>query len=162
MNGEANTEQTEQKVAGYCRVCGKTLHEGETHSTGGTIYCSEHVPASPPPPPPSPSAPLPGSPYAAPPGAMRGDSSPGLAFILGLIPGVGAIYNSQYAKGFIHVVIFGLLIAILESGVGPLTPLFGILLAVWVCYMAFEAFHTAKKKQRGETVEELVDQGRTE
>ena len=156
MNGEANTSEAnaEQKAAGYCRICGKALHEAETRAAGGTIYCAEHVPASPPPPPPSQATPLPGSPYAAP-SSAAGDSSPGLAFILGLIPGVGAIYNSQYVKGFVHVVIFGLLIAILDTGLGSLSALFGILLGVWVLYMAFEAFHTAKKKQRGEAVDEF-------
>ena len=34
-------------------------------------------------------------------------ASPGLAFLLGFIPGVGAIYNGQYVKGLIHVVVLG-------------------------------------------------------
>ncbi len=66
--------------------------------------------------------------------------SPGLAFLLGLIPGVGAIYNGQYAKGLIHVVILGLLISIMGSNAaGDLGPLFGMLIALWFPYMAFEA-----------------------
>ncbi len=97
MNGEANTSEAnteEQQVTGYCRVCGKVLHEEETRTAGGTIYCAEHVPQSAPPPPPSEAAPLPGSPYAAPPSAGDGPA-PGPAFILGLSPGVGGICNSQ-------------------------------------------------------------------
>jgi TM2 domain-containing membrane protein YozV len=82
--------------------------------------------------------------------------SPGLAFVLGLIPGVGAVYNGQYAKGVVHVVILGLLISITSSGAaGSLEALFGLLIAVWFFYMAFEAYHTAKKRQSGQPVDEF-------
>lgn len=101
------------------------------------------------------------SPYTdpAPPLPTAHTPHPGLAFILGFIPGVGAIYNGQYAKGLIHAVIFGLLVSITASGrpVGPLSlaPFFGILIAVWVFYMAFEAWHTARMRRHGVPVEEL-------
>ena len=36
--------------------------------------------------------------------------------MLGFIPGVGAIYNGQYAKGLVHVIIVGLMISILSNG----------------------------------------------
>ena len=42
-------------------------------------------------------------------------ASPGLAFLLGFIPGVGAIYNGQYVKGLIHVVVMGVLISIVSN-----------------------------------------------
>ena len=88
-------------------------------------------------------------------------ASPGLAFLLGLIPGVGAIYNGQYAKGLVHAIVFGLLVSIVSSdSAGMLAPLFGILIAVWIFYMAREAYHTANKRRLGERVEEfssLVD-----
>jgi TM2 domain-containing membrane protein YozV len=119
----------------------------------GTIMCEEHF-APPtgaePPPAYSPYT----SPYTAPPPGSA--PSPGLAFILGLIPGVGAIYNGQYAKGLIHVVILGTLISILNSGAaGGLEPLFGMLTALWFFYMPFEAYHTASKRLRGEPVDEF-------
>ena len=126
----------------------------------GTIVCEEHyVPQASPTPDPQPAyspytAPYAGAtPYTAPAGSAP---SPGLAFILGLIPGVGAIYNGQYAKGLIHVVILGTLISILSSGAaGGLEPLFGMLTALWVIYMPFEAYHTASKRLRGEPVDEF-------
>ena len=72
------------------------------------------------------------------------------------MPGVGAIYNGQYAKGLVHVVIFGMLVSILSSGsAGQWEPLFGIFLAAWVFYMAFEAYHTASKRQQGLAVDEF-------
>lgn len=97
------------------------------------------------------SAPLPGTPYAPNLGV-----SPGLAFLLGIIPGVGAIYNGQYAKGLIHVLILGILISIISSGAaGGLEPLFGIMISAWFFYMAFEAYHTAKRRQLGQPVDEF-------
>ena len=104
------------------------------------------------------------SPYTAPPSAPPPPPmytpnlgvSPGLAFLLGIIPGVGAIYNAQYAKGLVHVLILGILISIVSSGAaGGLEPLFGIMIAAWFFYMAFEAYHTAKRRQLGQPVDEF-------
>ena len=84
------------------------------------------------------------------------DASPGLAFVLGLIPGVGAIYNGQYAKGLVHVIIIGLTISILSNGAARgLEPLLSLLLAGFWFYMAFEAYHTARRRQLGQAVDEF-------
>ncbi len=142
----------------YCRACGKALCEGCRRMFDGTIYCEEHVPA----PAPAPASPPPGtgySPYTAPmpPPIPDVGASPGIAFLLGLIPGVGAIYNGQYVKGLVHVIILGILISIVNSGdaSGGLEPLFGMMIGVWVFYMAFEAYHTAKKRLAGQPVDEF-------
>jgi hypothetical protein len=83
-------------------------------------------------------------------------NSPAIAFILGFIPGVGAIYNGQYAKGLVHAVVFGLLVTAISShSLHGFEPLLGILIGVFVFYMAIEAFHTARKRQSGEMVEEF-------
>jgi hypothetical protein len=167
------------EVSAYCRSCGKALCTECRKDAAGTVYCADHAPAPEPPPaaagartPPPPFADSPynapppppgGTPYSTPPPggtpyvhAAPGTPSPALAFILGFIPGVGAIYNGQYAKGLVHAVVFGLLITIISSGhVGNFEPLFGIFLAIWVFYMAFEAHHTAAKRRSGESVDEL-------
>jgi len=166
----------EAPAIGYCRECGKPLCEACRREAGGTLYCEEHSPVVTPPPVPPPAAspytaPYTGpdpSPYQAPeatpytapqPRPVIADPgvSPGLAFLLGFIPGVGAIYNGQYVKGLIHVVIMGLLISITsnEEMSGNLQPLFGMMIAAWIFYMAFEAYHTAKKRQLGEPVDEF-------
>lgn len=73
-------------------------------------------------------------------------SSPGAAFGLGLIPGVGAIYNGEYLKAFVHVLIFGFLISLSSSSnVGSFEPLFGLLTTAFYCYMPLEAYHTARR-----------------
>jgi len=140
----------------YCRACGKALCESCRRTADGTVYCAEHAPA-----PAAAASADPGqSPYTAPLPPLpisEAGASPGLAFLLGLIPGVGAIYNGQYVKGLIHVVILGILISIVSSGETPgdLEPLFGMMIAVWVFYMAFEAYHTAKKRLLGLPVDEF-------
>jgi hypothetical protein len=98
------------------------------------------------------------SPYTAPPPApgVAMHASPALAFLLGFIPGVGAIYNGQYAKGLVHAVTFGLLITAISShSLHGFEPLLGILIAVFVFYMAIEAYHTARKRANGEPIEEF-------
>jgi len=69
---------------------------------------------------------------------------------------VGAIYNSQYVKGLVHVVVFGMIISILSSGAAEgFEPLFGFMIPAWILYMAFEAYHTAKRRLYGYTVDEF-------
>lgn len=87
------------------------------------------------------------------PGPLGGSSppkesmtSPGTAFALGLIPGVGAICNGEYLKAVVHVLIFGFLISLAGSSkVGSFEPLFGIMTAAFFFYMPLEAYHTAKR-----------------
>ena len=149
-------------VTAFCRACGKGLSPNDVRMYQGTVYCAEHLPvtastsgsgggysqsdwtpgsaATVPPPPP--------------PGAAAG-VSPGLAFVLGLIPGVGAIYNGQYGKGFVHVLITGVLFTLASSDTNGSETFFGLFIPVWFAYMAFEAYHTAKKKTLGEVVDEF-------
>ncbi len=145
----------EVSAAAFCRSCGKPLCEECKRSAQGTVYCDEHVPAE------SASAArtvaTPAAPVYSGPPVADPSVSPGLACVLGfVVPGVGAIYNGQYAKGLVHAIIFGLLISIISSGsAAGLEPLFGILIAVWVFYMALEAHHTAVKRRAGQPVDEF-------
>jgi Domain of unknown function (DUF5668)/B-box zinc finger len=140
----------------YCRACGKPVCDQCRRDAWGTVYCAEHAPAPVPPggepvsaPPPPPIGGVPASAYA------YSDVSPGLAFFLGVIPGVGAIYNGQYAKGLLHAIMWGMLVSIINSNASHgLEPVFGIMIAAWMAYMAFEAYHTARKRRLGEPVDE--------
>jgi hypothetical protein len=80
-------------------------------------------------------------------GLGQGLCRPGVAFFLGLIPGVGAICNGEYIKAIMHVVIFGFLISI-QSGthIGTFEPLFGMLISAFYFYMPIEAYQTAKRR----------------
>src|SRR5579863_3604179 len=100
----------------YCRTCGKPLCNVCSRDVRGVVYCEEclasHLSTTMPPPGAVVVPPI----VEPPPGTPR----PTLAAILGLIPGVGAMYNGEFAKGFIHVLIFATLIWLTNHG----TPLF--------------------------------------
>jgi hypothetical protein len=139
---------TDVPAVAFCRSCGKALCADCRRVADGTVYCAEHAPAA--------AGSAAGAPnYGAAP-APPGHANPTLAFLLGFIPGVGAIYNGQYAKGLVHAVIFGLMVSIIESNSARgLEALFGILIAVFVLYMPFEAYHTARRRNEGERVDEF-------
>ncbi len=73
-----------------------------------------------------------------------GVPNPGTATILGFIPGVGAMYNGQYIKAIVHVLVFVVLISISEH-----YGIFGIFVAAWVLYQVFDAHQTAKARRDG-------------
>jgi len=81
-------------------------------------------------------------PFVAPP---MGGPNPIAAAVLGIIPGVGAMYNGQFFKGLIHVVIFAVLISITDH-----YGIFGIFIGAWVLYQSFEAYHTALARRDGQ------------
>src|SRR5579884_4181774 len=146
----------EAPAVAFCRTCGRSLCAVCQRPAEGTIYCQDHVPVPVAPPAGAGAADTAANPYlapaAVPPVPVR--TSPGLAFLLGLIPGVGAIYNGQYLKGLVHALIFGLLVTIVSNSPSSTEPLVSILLAAFYFYMPFEAYHTAKKREMGITPDE--------
>lgn len=74
-----------------------------------------------------------------------GTPNPGLATLLGFIPGVGAMYNGQFAKGLAHIIIFGVLISLSDHVNG----IFGLLVGGWYIYMVFDAYQTARAHRDG-------------
>jgi len=154
----------ESPASAYCRTCGMPVCEECRRDAFGTVYCAEHAPApsaqalgyAPPgyvPPPPG--AMPPPMAFAPPPPRVQSTVSPALAFFLGMIPGVGAIYNGQYAKGLVHAIVWGLLMSIAQSRAAEgMEPIFVMLVIAWWAYMAFEAHRTAQKLQAGEPVDE--------
>jgi Domain of unknown function (DUF5668) len=140
----------EAVAVAFCRSCGKALCAECRRVAAGTVYCAEHAPAAQD----AGSATTPGYHYA--PIDPSVGTNPRLAFLLGLIPGVGAIYNGQYAKGLVHALIFGVLISILSGGAEPgYEPMVALILAFHVMYMAFEAYHTARRRSLGQPVDEF-------
>jgi Domain of unknown function (DUF5668)/B-box zinc finger len=156
---------------GYCRNCGKALCSVCARPIRDVYYCEDclagavGIPPNSPPATPYAPGPTPyvagAAPYVPPPGQQpsavpphaRTASSPTIAFILGFCPGLGAIYNGEYNKALIHIVVFAAMIVGLSSdlGGGADTAL-GLLLAGFIFYMAFDSMRTAKAKQMGEVV----------
>ena len=79
-----------------------------------------------------------------PPQPPHGAPNPILAGALGFIPGVGAMYNEQYAKAAVHLIVFVILVSLANTN-----DVLGMLVAGWEFYMAFEAFQTARARRDG-------------
>jgi hypothetical protein len=77
--------------------------------------------------------------------SVPGAPNPVIAGLLGFLPGVGAMYNGQFVKAFAHVLIFVMLIIAASN----ISGIFGVLIAFFVFYMAFEAYKTAEAKRHG-------------
>jgi TM2 domain-containing membrane protein YozV len=129
---------TDTPAVAFCRTCGKALCENCKRDVMGIIYCEPCLAARLQ----GAVAPGTGAPGVAP---LPGTPSPAIALLLGFIPGVGAMYNGQFMKAFVHVVIF--ILAILATN--SVSDLFGMLIAFWVIYMAFDAYKTAEAKRLG-------------
>jgi hypothetical protein len=118
----------------YCQNCGKPLcADCVRHTSGGQILCEPCWMAWQ-----SFQTPVAG-------GLQPRGPSPALAAFLGLIPGVGAMYNGQFFKGFIHVIVFAILTSLADN-----FSIFGLFIAAWVFYQSFEAYYTAKAMRYGE------------
>jgi hypothetical protein len=144
----------------FCQNCGKPICQECTRVVGTAVFCEPCLAArlsgagAPPPaggpytypniyPGTDPNANYP-TPGSIPPLPVAGEPNPGLAALLGLIPGVGAMYNGQYAKGVVHLIVFAILVSLAnENGI------FGLFIAGWVCYQVIEAHHTAKARRDG-------------
>ncbi len=147
----------EADATGYCRNCGKALCGICVRPVRDVFYCEDCLatvlghPGQTAVPPPQ------GAAYAAPTAPAQAtrvpsSGSPVVAFILGFFPGLGAVYNGEYNKALIHIVVFAAMIVGLNSdiGDGPTVAL-ALLLAGFVFYMAFDSMRTAKAKLTGET-----------
>jgi hypothetical protein len=161
----------EVDATGFCRNCGKAMCADCARPVREVLYCENCLATgmgmAPPPPPAAANDPYsqpysqPGfvpQPSPLPPAPLPGRPSGAIAFILGLFPGLGAVYNGEYNKALIHLVIF---VAILfglvnaanadDFSVGAVVFL-ALLLAGFEFYMAFDAMRVAQAKVAGETI----------
>ena len=126
------TNHPDREHIAFCQNCGKPLCQECSRSVHAAVYCepclaarlaAEQPPASP---------------------LSPGQPNPAIAAILGLIPGVGAMYNGQYAKGIVHLIVFAVLVSLVDSN-----GIFGLFVAGWIIYQAIEAHHTAIARLNG-------------
>ena len=144
---------TEVDATGYCRNCGKPLCVQCERNVRGALYCEDCLAAK------MSSAPaarfVPGTTTApgvgTQPSPVEHNNRPALAAVLGFIPGLGAVFNGEYLKAVIHVLIFGSLIAAHDSGVSGagFHALLGLATAVFYFYMPIDAYRVAKARQAG-------------
>lgn len=163
-----DTDRPENERVAFCQNCGRPLNTGEVRNVGSAIFCepcliakvsaaeaatsgapgassSSYGAAGGPPPPPT------GTGYGAagsvPPSVpprVPSEPNPGLAALLGFIPGVGAFYNGQYAKGIVHLVVFAVLTSLADH-----SGIFVLFVAGWIFYQVIEAHHTARARRDG-------------
>jgi hypothetical protein len=153
-------------ASGFCRNCGKPMCPACVRPVRDVLYCEDCLakvvglsPAQPQAQASSGienSSPLPPSPL--PPPGQKNSGTPVLAFILGLVPGLGAIYNGEYNKALLHIVIFaGIILGIsLDLGDGAEAVLICALI-VFPFYMAIDAVRTLKSKQSGENYQDPLE-----
>jgi hypothetical protein len=130
---------SEVDATGYCRNCGKPLCPACTREVKGALYCEDCL----------------GVLVAATPATPApGTSHPGVALGLGIIPGLGAVYNGEYMKALIHVVVFAALVGAVtaagnsDSG-GAYLAICIVLLVAFISYMPIDAYRVAKLRQTG-------------
>lgn len=147
---------SDQPATGFCRNCGKPLCPQCTREVRSALYCEECLGRFLAAPSGSAGVPAAGSVEGAPPvgvpaSTAPGAPNPGVAAVLGFIPGLGAVYNGQYLKALIHVLIFGGLIAGLSADVpgAAYYVILGIALGGFYFYMPIEAHHVARARRMG-------------
>jgi hypothetical protein len=136
----------------FCQNCGKPLCQECTRPVGSAIFCEPCLVAklsgASSPVGVNPGATSAGTNYSAenpiPPPPIPDEPNPGLAALLGFIPGVGAMYNGQYAKGIVHLIVFAILVSLANENGIFLLFVFG-----WVFYQVIEAHHTARARRDG-------------
>jgi hypothetical protein len=150
------------QAVSFCRNCGKAMCSSCARPVRDVVYCEDCLArvmghpeptiapsgASSDPGYATPVSPLP---LPAAPRTQPGLPRPGVAFFLGLFPGLGAVYNGEYNKALIHIVVFAAMIVGLSSDLGDgATVALSLLLAGFILYMAFDAMRTAQARQSGQ------------
>jgi hypothetical protein len=151
---------TDVPATGYCRQCGKPLCPACTHNVRGALFCEDCLAAKL-------SLPQtvaqaqpelhselnygPHAQYQSASAPATSGAHPGTALALGFVPGLGAVYNGEYIKALIHVIIFGGIIALLSTDLPDSYDAFlGIALGCFYCYMPIDAYRVAKARRLGQ------------
>ncbi len=144
--GESGATAGTAERVGFCQDCGTPLTRETARPVGAGVFCEPCLAARV-------GTTATGNsqsgyttvpPVAGGPVPASSVPHPVLAGFLGLIPGVGAMYNGQYAKGIAHLVIFVVLTSLADHA-----DMFGVIVAGWVFYQVFDAYHTAKAQLEG-------------
>jgi len=131
----------------YCRTCGKALCAACKREVKGVIYCEDCIASRVQDTIPAAAGPVPTR--------VPGAPNPAIATLLGFIPGVGAMYNGQFAKAFVQILIFASLIWAVDHA-GGAEPFFGLLIAFFYFYMVVDSYKTARAKETGQPLPDLL------
>jgi len=121
---------SEADATNFCRNCGKPMCPECVRDVKGVFYCEPCLAAM--------------VERAHPRVDRRHEERhPWVAFCLGWIPGLGAVYNGEYTKAIVHVAIFAGLVTL--NSTGARQPLYGLMTGFFCMYMPIEAFITARR-----------------
>ena len=153
--------QRSQAVVSFCQQCGRSLTADSQRRLGAGIFCEPCAAIR---------TAQNAGPYATPGSSQAGgwqpvnagagssyppvasalpragEPNPVLAGFLGLIPGVGAMFNGQYPKGVLHLIVFVVLVSLADN----LNWVFWWFVWGWIFYQAFDAYHTALARRDGQ------------
>ncbi|HTU35140.1 MAG TPA: DUF5668 domain-containing protein [Candidatus Acidoferrum sp.] len=141
------------EATGYCRNCGRALCPQCTRDVRGALYCESCLGSILQVPQPAAAG------FAGSPTTVAGpavvppptDSRPAIATVLGFVPGLGAVYNGEYIKALIHVIVFASLIAAMAADLPNSFQAFIIVVFIaFCCYMPVDAYRVAKSRSTGE------------
>ena len=147
----------EVAASGFCRNCGKPMCAACARPVRDVLYCEECLAKA------VGLAPtatgeatgLAGAPAGS---APHTEGNPGIAFLLGLVPGLGAIYNGEYNKALIHIVVFAAIILGLSSDIGNAGEItLSFVLVGFIFYMAVDAMRTVKARNSGEALQDPLE-----
>ena len=137
-----------EAVTAFCQQCGRPLTSSLKRQVGSGIFCAPcantrtagaagwaQVNGA-----------GTGGSYGVPVAARSAEPNPVLGGFLGLIPGVGAMYNGQYPKGALHLIVFVVLVSLADN----LNWVFWWFVWGWIFYQAFDAYHTAQARRDGQ------------
>ncbi len=144
--GTAWTATGTAERVGFCQDCGTPLTRETARPVGAGVFCEPCLTARV-------GAPNQQGYTTVPPVAgvppMDKPPSPALAGILSIIPGVGQMYNGQYAKGVVVL----LICAVLDSlGKTDHLGIFGVAAFGWWIYQIVDAYQTAKARVEGRPI----------
>ena len=155
-----------EPTVAFCQQCGRALSPSTRRQLGSATFCEPCAtlaatgagsgaggwrPVNAGPPPAYTAAPTSAAPGGDPRFGPRragfgGEPNPVLAGFLGLIPGVGAMFNGQYPKGAIHLIVFVVLVSLADN----LNWVFWWFVWGWIFYQAFDAYHTSLARRDGQ------------
>jgi hypothetical protein len=125
---------TDVDAVGYCQNCGKALCADCRRDVRGILYCETCL-----------------ADLVAKPQVVGAGPSPGLAAVIGWIPGLGPVYNGEYMKALVYLLIFVAFIGALNSDLGdPAEPILGLMLTAFMVFTSIDSYRTAKARRLGQ------------
>ena len=125
---------SEVDATGYCRNCGKPLCAECERNVRGALYCEDCLVSA-----------LTGN---APAAVQPSRSNPGAAAAIGIIPGLGAVYNGDYTRALVLLSIWAGLLAVgLTDSFGDVSPVVWIAFGLFPIYTSLDSYRGAQARQ---------------